>query len=206
MSIPAIGNVSGQAAVSQTSSVWANTRQDLKGLEDALLKGDVSGAQSALASLQQTTSGAPASTNPNSVLSQLGQSDSSLGQDLKAVSNALSINDIGSAQKAFAKLREDMQSAFQANGAAHAHHGHHAHHAKRDDGDANSTSATQSSSAPALNSLLQSMSGSQSSGSSANDLLNALQSLASANPKVAGDLVTLITDLNHVGTVVNTAA
>jgi hypothetical protein len=202
MTINAIGNISSQISVSQTNSPASSLRQNVKGLETALLNGDLSGAQSAFASLQQAVSGAQGSANSNSVMSQLGQSNSPLGQDLQAVSSALGANDISGAQKAFAKLQQDMESAFQANGASHTHHGHHSHHAKAN----TDASATQDSPAAALNNLLQSMSSTQSTGSSTSDLLNALQSLANSNPKVAGDLITLIKDMNSGGTLIKTSA
>jgi len=202
MSIEAIGNVSSQAAVTGSSNPTSSLRQDFKSLEGALLNGDLSGAQSAFASLQNVVSGVQASANSNSIPTQLGQSSSPLGQDMQAVSSALNVNDLAGAQKAFAKLQQDMQSAFQANGASHAHHGHHAHHAPDNDG--GNTSAA--SSVSTLNTLLQSMSGTQSTGSTANDLMNALQSLAASNPKVAGDLINLVNDLNSTGKIVNTNA
>ena len=203
MTVQALGNASSQTFVSQTSSSRASFRQNFRGLENALLNGDLSGAQSAFASLQQLVSGAQGSANPKSILSQLGQSNSLLAQDMQALSSALSANDLSGAQKAFAKLQQDMESVGQANGASRAHHGHHA---KGNDGDADDgvASSTQASFADALSTLLQSVSSSQSTGSSAKDLLDALQSLANSNPKVAGDLVTLMTDLNTVGNVVNT--
>lgn len=205
MTIQAMSNISSQASVSQTPPA-SGLRQDLRGLESALLNGDLSGAQSAFATLQQVIGGIQNSANSTSIASQLGQSGSPLGQDLQAVSSALGANDIGAAQKAFAKLQQDMQSTVQANRAAHAHHGHHAHHAKANDGDADGASASSTSPVAAMNTLLQSMSSLQSSGSSANDLLTALQSLASSNPKVASDLSALMADMSSTGAVVNTKA
>ena len=38
------------------------------------------------------------------------------------------------------------------------------------------------------------------------NLLSALQTVATSNPKVAGDLVNLVNDLNGTGQVVNTTA
>jgi ribosomal protein S20 len=209
MTIQAIDSTTAQGYVTQSSgSARASFRQDVKGLENALLNGDLAGAQSSFALLQQAISGPQASSNPNSVLSQMGQSSSALAQDLQAVSSALGAKDINGAQKAFAKLQQDIDSARQANGVSEAHHGHHAHHAKGNDGDADDgvAAATQSSSATAVNNLLQTLSNSSSTGSSANDLLNALQSLASSNPKVAGDLITLIKDMNGSGTLIRTSA
>lgn len=204
MDTQSIGGTAATTGASAPTSNRSEFRQDFRSLENALLNGDVGGAQSALNSLQQVI-GSAQGGNGKSLMAQLGDSSSTLGKDLKAVSDALGANDVGAAQKAFAKLQTDMQAARPAGGAGQAQGHHHAHHAKANDGDADDAGGAQSSSGT-LGSLLQSLPAAQSGGNSANDILNALQSLAKSNPKVAGDLVTLITDLNGVGAVVNTSA
>jgi len=177
MSTQAIsGIVSSQAYSPSAGSTGTSFRQDMKSLEDALLNGDLSGAQSAFAALQQTVTNVQSSTQSNSIVTQLGQSSSTLGQDLQSLSNALSSNDLAGSQKAYAKLQQDIQSAHQAGSASHGHHHHHA----------------------------QSATSSQSADSTTNNLLTALQSLSNSNPKVASDLETLVSDINSSGTVINT--
>ena len=196
MSIQSIGSTSTVAATTGSDSNGnprSGIRQDFKSLESALLNGDLTGAQGAFASLQQALGAVPTAANPTSVFSQLGQSGSTLGQDMQAVSAALGNNDIGGAQKAFAKLQQDMQAAFQANGASGAHHGHHAHHAHGNDGDADD--------GPSASSTL-----SATPTSAAASLTSVLQALASNNPKLAADLTSVINDLNGTGAVVNTTA
>jgi hypothetical protein len=206
MTIQTVGSTLPATYATQSSnSGQAGIRKEFRGLESSLLNGDLGGAQASIAALQQALGGAQGSPSANPVLSQLGQSGSVLGKDLQAVSSALGSNDIAGAQKAFATLQQDMEGAFQANGASQAHHGHHAHRAKGSDGDAGN-SATPASGPTALNSLLQSMSNSTSTGSSATDLMNAMQSLASSNPKVAADMVTLMKDMTSSGSFVRTSA
>lgn len=206
-SIESISNTASQAQSFGTSSPWAGVRQDFKDLDNALLNDDLNSAQAVFASLQQAVSSTQASGNPNSILSQLGQTTSPLGQDLQALSAALGANDLSGAQKAFAKLQQEMQSAFQANGASNAHHHHHAHGVQGSDADAHITSgAMQNSSVTQLSTLLQSLSTSDTADSGISDLAKALQSLTSSNPKLAADIVTLLNDFNGSGTVVNTTA
>jgi hypothetical protein len=211
MSTSAISSTSTQP-YSSTSGNGTNFRQDMKSLENSLLNGDLSGAQSAFAALQQlvtsaqstastTTSTASTSTTPTSVVSQLGQSSSTLGQDMQALSSALSSGNVSSAQSAFAKLQQDMHAAFQANAGqhAHGHGGGHHHHAPPADSD------SQDSTSP-LDLLLQSASSTQSTGSTSSDLLKALQTISTSNPKVANDLSTLIADVQGTGAVLNVKA
>jgi hypothetical protein len=154
MSIQSIGNPSTVAATtSGGDSPWSSVRQNFRGLESSLLNGDLTGAQGAFASLQQALGAVPSSSNSGSTLAQLGQTSSPLGQDMQAVSAALGANDLGAAQKAFAKLQQDMQAAFQANGASGAHHGHHGYHAKCDDS-ANASTGTSTSSTSATGSVV----------------------------------------------------
>jgi len=181
-------------------SSGSSFRQDFHGLESALLNGDTSGAQSALSSLQQTIGAAQGAGNPSPVLSQLGNPSSPPGQDLKAVADALNANDIGSAQKAFARLQQDLQAAREAAG-SQPHRGHHAHHAR---GGANA--ADGASGATPLAASLQSATNAGTATSTSTDLLDELQSLASANPVIAKDLEALVTDLKNSGNLVNTRA
>jgi len=199
MSVSALANVSSHSCSSSTeSSPWAAFRKSYRGLESALLNGDVSGAQSALAALQQAAGGVSAAGR--SPLAQLGQPDSTLGKDLAAISSALDSGDLGAAQKAFATFQQDLDAARQAGGMRRGHHGHHRHHG--DDG----ATATSGSPAAQLEGLLQSLGTAAGGSSGASDLNGALQQLAQSNPKLASDLVTLIQDLNGTGAVVDTRA
>jgi ribosomal protein S20 len=95
--------------------------QDFKALQSALQSGDLSGAQSAFASLQkamQNKSQAAGANNPSSQNSQLGN-------DMQSLQSALQGGDLSAAQKAFASLQQDMKSASQAAGTGRAHRHHH---------------------------------------------------------------------------------
>jgi len=130
-----------------TQSPWSGVRKGFQGLENALSNGDASGAQSALASLQQAIGSTQAPSS--SILGQLGSSSSPLGQDLQAVQSALGSNDIGSAQKAFAKLQQDVESARQSQG-TQGHHHHHHHHSTEQSASSGSASSTSVSSAGSI--------------------------------------------------------
>jgi hypothetical protein len=103
-------SVNGISPTSTTSygSPFADRRQKLEALRDALDSGDLQSAQAAFAALNQSpttgaVSGASASTQ--------------FGSDLQAIGQALDAGDLGAAQKAFAEMRQ------------HRHHGAHHHSA-----------------------------------------------------------------------------
>ena len=114
----AVGSVSPnnpyvQNAQMGQASAFKQRRQDFEALAQALGSGDLSGAQSAFAALQQDLK--------NVGQSQSGQQAGASGQDkfqtaLQALSQALSSGDLSAAQSAFASLQQ-----------ARGHHHRHAH-------------------------------------------------------------------------------
>lgn len=197
---PSVGNVSSSTYSAHTQSASGSARKDLKGLDNALLTGDLGGAQSFFSMLQNAVGNTAGSNQGNSIPSQATPSNSSLGKDMQAVSGALSSNDLGGAQKAFARFQQDIESASQAGGSTQAHGRHLSHHAGMIANDADSSQSA------SLAALLLAMSGSQSSATGSTDLIGALQSIEKSNPKVASDLQTLIADLNKASSAVNTKA
>lgn len=127
-------------------SNWQTTanqrKQDLANLSQSLQSGDLAGAKTAFADLQKVDpkrfgannnagSGSSSSSNP-------------LQNDIKALSQALSNNDLSGAQKAFAQLQTDFKAqASGAGGSGSPVHRHHHHHDS--DGDSNGSTATTTS-------------------------------------------------------------
>src|SRR5690242_18733815 len=88
-------------------SPFADRRQKLEALRDALDSGDLQSAQAAFAAL-----------NPSQTMGASGASAKTpFGSDLQAIGQALDAGDLGAAQKAFATMRQ------------HRHHGAHHHSA-----------------------------------------------------------------------------
>jgi len=114
--------------------------QDFSNLAGSLQSGDMSGASSAYSDLMKLMQGlqqgapaqpsgsaspAPASVSQPQAVSSPLQATGPQGlfnSDLNSVGTALQSGDVGSAQQAFQKLLQDLQSAY---------HGHHHHHHER---------------------------------------------------------------------------
>jgi hypothetical protein len=118
--------------------------KDFRSLDSALQSGDLSSAQNAFATWQQSL---PSSVAPNSSLTTqqtgpFGQ-NSKANSDYQALGSALQSGDVAGAQKAFASLKQDL------HGTGQAHHAHH-HHPAKNDGDADDAiqSANSTSSRP----------------------------------------------------------
>ena len=93
-------------------------RQDIDALSQALQSGDLSGAQSAFATLQQL--------RPGNQLAQASSADptkkpgnDTLQNDMAAVGKALQSGDLKGARDAFNKMQEDARAVRKS------HHGHH---------------------------------------------------------------------------------
>src|ERR1700724_3424153 len=101
----------------QRQSLFRQIRQDFSQLAKALQSGDLSGAQSAFASLQQglqsqglitqTTATTPSTTNSGT---------DTISSDFNALGSALSSGNLTLAQSAFSQLQKDIQTAQQAAG------------------------------------------------------------------------------------------
>jgi hypothetical protein len=130
MSLSAIG-----AAISATNILnpAQQQRKDIQSIQQALSKGDVTGAQAALADLEKTfkssASAAATTTTTGSTASGVAAAPTSLSADLNALTQALSSSNLSAAQTAFNQLKTDLPS------------GHH-HHAR---GAGKAASATASS-------------------------------------------------------------
>ena len=100
------------------SSTFQQRASDFKTLAQSLQSGDLSGAQSAFASLQQLAGAQSASTQASTTASS---STNPIASDFASLGQALGSGDLSSAQQAFAKLQQDMQGV---HGGHHHHHGH----------------------------------------------------------------------------------
>lgn len=100
-------------------------RSTISALAKALNSGDLSGAQSAFAALQQM--------KPNSQAIATQTASNPMEADMQAVAKALQSGDLSAAKTAFAKLQQDMKSV------------HHKHHRNDNDADdvKSATAATQ---------------------------------------------------------------
>jgi hypothetical protein len=93
--------------------------QDFKALGGALQSGNLSTAQSALATFQQDLqSNAPAASSQTSANQPFGK-NTQANTDFQNLASALQSGDLSSAQKAFASLQTDLQATQK---------GHHHHH------------------------------------------------------------------------------
>ena len=166
-----ISSISGASSlVAGSTSPFQQRRQDFQALAQALSSGDLSGAQSAFAALQQLaqtgangTGGSTSSVTGAAATTAAGagNSGSPLASDWAALSSALSTNNLSAAQSAFAQLQSDFRSQLASaagNGnvgtlnvagpsgvggssaTARAHHGGHHHHHASTD--ASSTAST----------------------------------------------------------------
>jgi hypothetical protein len=133
-------------------STVKQVQQDFAQLNSALQSGDLSGAQSAFASLQQTLQSQGAAT-PGTAGTQSSSSANGtdpITNDFNALGQALASGNLSQAQGAFSQLQSDIQTAQQTAGspgqsltqglqAAVKGHHHHHHHGG---GDADSQSST----------------------------------------------------------------
>jgi hypothetical protein len=97
--------------------------QDLQALQKALNSGDLSAAQKAFATFQQSLQ----SVGQGPTESQTSQTN--LQNDLQGIKEALDSGDLAGAKKAFSSLRQDLQKVR--------HGGHHHHHTKSAQSDVN---------------------------------------------------------------------
>jgi hypothetical protein len=110
------------SSVSSATNPYQTTNQngfgqifkDFKAVGSALQTGDLSTAQSALATFQQDLQG-NSQTSANQPFGKNSQANS----DYQSLASALNSGDLAAAQKAFASLQTDLKAA---------HRGHHHHH------------------------------------------------------------------------------
>jgi outer membrane protein assembly factor BamD (BamD/ComL family) len=94
--------------------------KDFQALQSALQSGDLSSAQQSFATLRQDAAQSRKAAQANASSAQNSQTNP-VSQDLQTLQSALKSGDLTGAQKAFATLQQDLQSAQ----GAHHHHHHH---------------------------------------------------------------------------------
>lgn len=117
--------MSSVSAVTSTTNPYETTNQstlgkmvqDFGAIGSALSSGDLSTAQSALATFQQDLQG-----NSQTSSSQPFGNNSQANSDYQNLVSALNSGNVSSAQKAFASLQNDLTSSSKT------HHHHHHHH------------------------------------------------------------------------------
>jgi len=115
--ITSITSAAVQGIQSAQTNPYRQRKQDFEALAQALGSGDLAGAQTAFAALQQDLSGILQSGGAQQVA---GTSQDVLQNDFGAIGQALAKGDVSGAQSAFAKLLQDAQNVAQ--GAGHHHH------------------------------------------------------------------------------------
>jgi hypothetical protein len=141
-----ISSVSSATSPYQTTNQTGPSQliQDFNAVGSALQSGDLSSAQSALATLQQNlpTTSQTSATQP---FGNNGQANT----DYQSLTTALQTGNLSGAQKAYASLQKDLQGA----GKTHRHHHHHSSGSSDGTTTATTSQATSGSSA-AANALL----------------------------------------------------
>ena len=94
--------------------------KDFTALQSALQSGDLSGAQTAFAALQQDNKSSSQTANSSGASGQSSQ----VKNDFASLQTALQSGNIDSAQQAFATLQSDLQTAGKAHKGGHHHHHH----------------------------------------------------------------------------------
>jgi len=118
MSIPLIAAITNAYHAYQTGGQNKSAQvQGFQDLDNALQSGNLTAAQNAFAALQQLLPNSP--TGNQTQNGQQGSNQNPFATDLDAVGQALQSGKLSGAQKAFAKLKQDMQLI---QGRHHYHH------------------------------------------------------------------------------------
>jgi outer membrane protein assembly factor BamD (BamD/ComL family) len=116
MSISALSsNLISDLAPQQWQNPFEAIKQDFQQLASALQSGNLSGAQSAYANIQQLLQGSQGSSASNTSSTSTGSN--TLQNDFLALGQALQSGDLSTAQNAFAQLQSDFQASRQSGGA-----------------------------------------------------------------------------------------
>jgi hypothetical protein len=142
MSISALSSNSPYTPVTSSQSISDTIQQDFNQLAQALQSNNLSGAQSAFASLQQLLQSSQSSSGQQQTASTT--SSSPLQTDFNNLGAALASGDLSGAQSAFAQLQTDLSAATQSGTSQTSGH-HHRHHETSSTSDASNTSETDSS-------------------------------------------------------------
>jgi hypothetical protein len=132
---------------------FAQIAQAFQAVGSALQSGDLSTAQSALASFQQTLQAGAQSNSQTSANQPFGK-NSQANTDYQNLTSALQSGSLSGAQQAYTSLQNDLKSTQSAHSA---HKGHHHHHSS------SATSSTSSSTTSATSSTTSSTVGSDGS-------------------------------------------
>ena len=204
------------SAINGSSSLRQQGQQDFKSLMDSLQSGDLSGAQSAFASLLQLlpnlSSAVNSQTQSSATSSQASSSNgtNSITNDLSALGQALQSSDLTGAQNDFSKLMQDMQ-AIKAIGGGHHHHHHKASASSQDATSASATGSTigTNSIATDLNALGQALQSGdlKSAGNAYSQLTQDMQSINSNTNSNASlqQLQNMLVKIVSVGSNINTS-
>jgi hypothetical protein len=192
MSISGISSNSGyyqSSSINGSGGLKQQIRQDIKSIADSLQSGDLSGAQSAFASLLQLFPNSSSSVNSQtqsaatSATSSSGNGANSIKGDLSMLGQALQSGDLADAQNDFLKLMQNTQSM------SGTHHHHH-HKISADSQDATNAAATGTIG---------------STNSVKNDLSALSEAFQSGDLKSAGDSYLLLTkDMQSTKSTANT--
>ncbi len=153
----------------QAQSLTQQVQQDYAQVASSLQSGNLTGAQSAFASLQQALqSQGPTTLSPTAQSTTATPATTSgtdtISNDFNALGSALSSGSLTQAQSAFSQLQNDIQTAQQASGtqaqsltqaltaAVQGHHHHH-HHGGGGSSTQSSSSTTDSTDSSLINSL-----------------------------------------------------
>ena len=95
------------SGVAQARSAVQQQSQNFKALSSAIQSGDLSGAQSAFATLLQQIQSASQAHGGTSLFGQ----NSAIGKDFQAIGSALQSGDVSGAQSAMASFKQDLKAA-----------------------------------------------------------------------------------------------
>ena len=134
----------------QGLSIIQQVQQDFGQLNSALQSGDLAGAQSAYANLQQALQTQETSASTANSPSATSSGTDTISNDFTALGQALSSGNLSQAQTAFTQLRSDIQTAQQSAGTPESlteglkalvqgSHHHHHHHGGGESASQNST-------------------------------------------------------------------
>jgi DNA-binding FadR family transcriptional regulator len=105
-----------QPAQNSMQNNVGQSQNEFQALGNALQSGDLSGAQTAFAALQQMFS--TSSTGNQTQTSQQGGGQNSFSSDFDALGQALQSGDLKGAQTDFAKLLQNIQTTYNSNGSS----------------------------------------------------------------------------------------
>jgi hypothetical protein len=136
-----ISSLSSVTSPFQTASQSGSDQfiKDFKALGSALDSGNLSAAQTALATFQQDLQGDSPNSATQSSSNQPFGKNSAANKDYQTLVSALQSGDTSGAQKAFASLQADLKGTQGVQGVKGHHHHHHHHSSATEDSTTSST-------------------------------------------------------------------